>query len=54
MYNYNLPERPIEPPDVWNEDYRGIYREFPEEYPRKKRCWGSGGKPWYEEGDYEG
>ena len=49
MYNYNLPERPIEPPEEWD---RMVY-DFSDcdEWPglkKRARC------PWYEEEPYEG
>ena len=47
MYNYNLPERPLEPPMEWDER---IYDFSDCDIPRRKG-WGSGGKPWYERGD---
>lgn len=45
MYNYNLPERPLEPPKEWDEQ---IYDFSDCEHPVKKKGWGSSGKSWHE------
>lgn len=49
MYNYNLPERPLEPPMEWDAQ---IYDFFDcDEWPGPKK---RARFPWYEEEPYEG